>query len=78
MNHKFDIEMSAIISDSVVRDMVVAAVEKQTGKKVTDIRTSYDGTKFDGYQIIFDPNEKSKVVPFKPSKEFIVTNFDEN
>lgn len=78
MNHKFDIEMTANISDNVVRDMVVAAVEKQTGKRVTDIRTLHDGTKFNGYQITFDPNEKSKVVPFKPSKEFIVTNFDEN
>ena len=70
--------MSANISDSVVRDMVVAAVERQTGKKVTDIRTSYDGTKFNGYQITFDPTDKSKVIPFKPSKEFIITNFDEN
>lgn len=78
MNHKFEIEMSAVISDSIVRDMVVAAVEKQTGKKVTDIRTSYDGTKFNGYQITFDPAEKSKVVPFKPTKEFIVNNFDDS
>lgn len=74
MNHKFDIEMSANISDSVVRDMVVAAVERQTGKKVTDIRASYDGTKFNGYQITFDPNSTNKTA-FKPSKEFIVEKF---
>jgi len=77
MDYKFDIEMTAIVSDDVVRNMVVAAVERQTGRQVTDIRTKYDGTKFAGYDIVFDPKLKSSY-NLRPSKEFIVTNFDEN
>ena len=77
MHHKFDIEMTANISDDVVRHMVVAAVEKQTGRQVTDIRTKYDGTKFDGYQVTLDPGTVAtpKKHSFKPSKEFIVETF---
>lgn len=66
--------MSATISDDITRDMVVAAVEQQTGKKVTDIRTVYDGTKFKGFEITFDSQSSSKTA-FKPSKEFIVETF---
>jgi len=78
MTHKFDIEMTASISETVAMDMIVAAVEKQTGKRVTDIRAKYDGTRFEGFYVVFDPLDKSKIVPFKPSKEFILNNFDDN
>lgn len=78
MEYKFNIEMSATINDTVAMDMVIAAIEKQTGKTVSNINPLYDGTRFNGFQVIFDSAVKSKVVPFKPSKEFIVTNFDEN
>lgn len=70
--------MTASISETVAMDMIVSSIERQTGRQVTDIRVQYDGTKFQGFRVVFDPNEKSKVVPFKPTKEFIVTNFDEN
>ena len=77
MDYKFDIEMTAIVNDDVVRNMVVAAVERQTGRQVTDIRTKYDGNKFTGYDIVFDPKLKS-YHNLRPSKEFILNNFDEN
>lgn len=78
MTYKFDIEMSATITDSVAMDIIVAAVEQQTGKKVTNVHPTYNGTQFNGFQIIFDSKTHLKAVPFKPSKEFILTNFDEN
>jgi hypothetical protein len=76
-NFDIDIEMTASINPNTATNIIVAAVEKQTGKKVSDIRVKYDGDKFNGYSITFDP----KVIPrstFVPSKEFIATNFDEN
>lgn len=78
MQYKFNIEMSATINDTVAMDMVIATVERQTGKTVSSINPLYDGTRFNGFQIVFDSTAKPKVVPFKPSKEFIATNFDEN
>ena len=77
MHHKFDIETTANISDDVVSHMVVAAVEQQTGRRVIDIRTKYDGTNFDGYQVTLDPGTVAtpRKQAFKPSKEFIVETF---
>ncbi len=74
MNHKFDIEMTANITSEVAMNMIVAAVELQTGKQVSDIRVKYDGTKFDGFQVALDPGTLHRK-SFKPSKEFIVQNF---
>ena len=37
MEYKFNIEMSATIDDTVAMDMVIAAIEKQTGKTVSNI-----------------------------------------
>lgn len=78
MQYKFDIEMSATITDTVAMDMVIAAVERQTGKTVANINAMYDGTRFNGFQITFDPTAKGKVISFKSSKEFIVETFDDN
>lgn len=77
MTHKFDIEMTAMISSEVAMNMVVAAVERQTGRQVTDIRVKHDGTKFDGFQLTLDPSTIAtpKKHAFKPSKEFIVEHF---
>lgn len=76
--YKFDIAMSATIEDSVAMDMIIAAVEKQTGKQVLNIQPLYDGTRFNGFQVLFDSKTTPKVVPFKTSKEFIATNFDDS
>ena len=76
-NYDIDIEITASIGTITVTNIVVAAVEKQTGRQVQDIRIKYDGDKFAGFDIVFDSKIK---VPtnFKSTKEFIVNNFDEN
>ena len=77
-NFDIDIETTASVNPDTVTNIIVAVVEKQTGRQVSDIRIKYDGDKFDGYSITFDPKIKSQSQnTFKPSKEFIVTNFDE-
>ena len=78
-NFDIDIETTASVNPATVTNIIVATVEKQTGRQVSDIRIKYDGDKFNGYSITFDPKIKSQSQKaFKPSKEFIVTNFDEN
>lgn len=79
MNKQFDIdiEMTATIGANTVNHIIVAAVERQTGRQVSDIRVKYDGDKFSGYYITFDPKIKAPT-KFTPSKEFIVNNFDDN
>jgi hypothetical protein len=78
INFDIDIETTASVNPDTVTNIIVAVVEKQTGRQVSDIRIKYDEDKFDGYSITFDPKIKSQSQnKFKPSKEFIVTNFDE-
>lgn len=79
MNKQFDIdiEMTGRISTIVATNIIVAAVERQTGRQVSDIRIRYDGDKFDGFDVTFDPKLRTSH-DFKPSKEFVVNNFDEN
>ena len=79
MNKQFDIdiEMTGHISTTVTSNIIVAAVERQTGQQVSDIRVRYDGDRFAGFDIVFDPKLQTHN-NFKPSKEFIVNNFDEN
>lgn len=74
--YDIDIEMTATIGQNTVNHIVMAAVEQQTGRQISDIRVKYDGDKFAGYHITF--NNKKAPTKFKPSKEFIVNNFDEN
>lgn len=79
MNKQFDIdiEMTATIGSETASRIIVAAVERQTGRQVSDIRVKYDGDKFGGYHITFDPKLKPPI-KFTPSKEFVVNNFDDN
>jgi hypothetical protein len=76
--HKFDIEMTAAIDSSTAMAMVIEAVEKQTGKKVNNVYPIIDEGKFKGFEIKFDSQLVTKKMSFTPSKEFIVTHFDEN
>jgi hypothetical protein len=76
-NFDIDIEMTATIGANTANRIIVAAVERQTGRQVSDIRVKYDGDKFSGYHITFDSKIKAPA-KFTPSKEFVVTNFDEN
>jgi hypothetical protein len=79
MNKPFDIdiEMTGRVSTTVALNIIVAAVERQTGRQVADIRVRYDGDRFAGFDVTFDPKLHTHH-DFKPSKEFIVNNFNEN
>lgn len=74
MNYNFEIAMSALLSDQVVREMVIKEVQDQTGKRVTDIVARYDKGEFTGFQVFFAPETRIR----KPvsSKEFIKMKFD--
>jgi hypothetical protein len=74
--YDINIEMTASINPKVVSNIIVAAVEKQTGRQVSDITIKYDGDKFDGFNITFDSKIKPKA-DFHSSNKFIATNFDE-
>ena len=76
-NFDIDIEMTATIGINTATNIIVAAVERQTGRQVSDISVKYDGDKFTGFHLTFDPKIKPANT-FKPSKEFIPMNFDEN
>lgn len=82
MTHKFqiDISMTATISGSIAMQMLADAIEKETGKKVSDVKVNYeDGAVFKGFHVTFDPDASTgHRKSFKPSKEFIVNNFEEN
>lgn len=75
MNYNFDIdiEMTAKIDSKVALQMITAAIEKQTGRKVINISPKIDGNNLTGYHVDFDAYQKRQA--FKPSTEFIVENF---
>jgi hypothetical protein len=80
MTHKFqiDISMTATVSGSMAMQMLADAIEKETGKKVSDVKVNYeDGAVFKGFHVTFDPNTPATKnrASFKPSKEFIVETF---
>lgn len=74
-NFKIDVSMTANIDADVVKDILIAAVERETGKQVTDITINIDKDKLIGVQVKFDPESNKPV--FKPTKEFIPMNFGE-
>jgi hypothetical protein len=82
MDHKFDIdiEITATIDNTVAMQMIKEVVEKQTGKTVIGIEPKYNGTSLNGFHVTFDPHltSNTKKSAFKPSREFILMNFDEN
>ncbi|MFY8211690.1 MAG: hypothetical protein ACOVLB_03320 [Candidatus Nanopelagicus sp.] len=75
MPYNFDIAMSATLSEHVVHEMVIKAVEQQTGKKVNKVIVTYDGTKFSGYQVFFDSTEAAKT-EFTSSKKFVEERYE--
>lgn len=54
MPYNFKIAMNATISPVVVEEMIRAAVENQTGKKITKIEIQMYEGKFAGYVVDFD------------------------
>jgi hypothetical protein len=74
-NFKIDVEMTANIDAEVVKSIIVAAVERETGKQVTDIEVNIVEGKLAGVSIRFDPESNKPV--FKPTSEFVPMNFGE-
>jgi hypothetical protein len=74
-NFKIDVEMTANIDAEVVKSIIVAAVERETGKQVTDIEVNIVEGELAGVSIRFDPESNKPV--FKPTSEFVPMNFGE-
>jgi hypothetical protein len=74
-NFKIDVSMTANIDAEVAKSIIIAAVERETGKQVTDIEVKIEEGEFTGYNIKFDPESNKPV--FKPTSEFVPMNFGE-
>jgi hypothetical protein len=74
-NFKIDVSMTATIDAETVKSIIVAAVERETGKQVTDIRVNIVEGELAGFDIQFDPESNKPV--FKPTNEFVPMNFGE-
>jgi hypothetical protein len=74
-NFKIDVSMTASIDAEVAKNIIVAAVERETGKQVTDIEVQIEEGEFAGFHVKFDPESNRPV--FKPSAEFVPMNFGE-
>lgn len=74
-NFKIDVSMTAKIDAEVAKSIIVAAVERETGKQVTDIEVNIEEGELTGFDIKFDPESNKPV--FKPASEFVPMNFGE-
>jgi hypothetical protein len=74
-NFKIDVEMTADIDAEVAKNIIVAAVERETGKQVTEIKVNIEEGELAGFSIRFDPESNKPV--FKPASEFVPMNFGE-
>lgn len=74
-NFKIDVSMTANIDAEVAKNIIIAAVERETGKQVTDIEVKIEEGELIGFAIQFDPESRKPV--FKPSSEFVPMNFGE-
>lgn len=74
-NFKIDVSMTATIDAEVAKNIIIAAVERETGKQVTDIEVKIEDGELAGFHIKFDAESNKPV--FKPTKEFIPMNFGE-
>jgi hypothetical protein len=74
-NFKIDVEMTANIDAEVAKNIIVAAVERETGKQVTEIKVNIEQGELTGFSVRFDPESNKPV--FKPTSEFVPINFGE-
>ena len=74
-NFRIDVSMTANIDAEVAKSIIVAAVERETGKQVTDIEVKIEEGELAGFSIRFDPESNKPV--FKPASEFVLMNFGE-
>ncbi len=74
-NFKIDVSMTAHVDTATAKNIIVSAVERETGKQVTDIEFKFEDGELQGFNITFDP--ESSIPVFKPSSEFVPMNFGE-
>ena len=75
MPYNFKIAMNATISSAVVEEIIRAAVENQTGKKITKIEVQLDDGKFAGYVVDFDEAKPFVVSADKFDKNFKLATY---
>ena len=71
MPYNFKIAMNATISPAVAEEMIRAAVENQTGKKITKIEIQLDDGKFAGYIVDFGEAVTKHVIAGSPDRTFV-------
>jgi hypothetical protein len=75
MPYNFKLAMSASISPTVVEEMIRAAVEEQTGKKISRFEVQMNEGQFDGYVVYFE-NESPRAVVKPTGSGFRVTSYN--
>lgn len=60
MSYNFELALSTMVTSSVAEEMIKHVIEHQTGKQIARIDCRYDGTKFDGFDIVFASETYSK------------------
>jgi hypothetical protein len=71
MPYNFKIAMSATISSTVVEEMIRAAVENQTGKKITTVEVQSTDGKFAGYVVYFNEASARPVMTGSVGQTFV-------
>lgn len=75
MPYNFKLAMSASISPTVVEEMIRAAVEEQTGKKISRFEVQMNEGQFDGYVVYFE-NESPRAIVKQTGSGFKVTTYN--
>jgi hypothetical protein len=71
MPYNFKIAMNATISPVVVEEMIRAAVENQTGKKITKVEVQSTDGKFAGYVVYFNEDITRPVIAGSVDRTFV-------
>lgn len=71
MPYNFKIAMNATISPAVAEEMIRAAVENQTGKKINKVEIQLDDGKFAGYAVNFDETSDKHVIAGSTDRTFV-------
>jgi hypothetical protein len=77
MPYNFKIAMNANISSAVVEEMIRAAVEAQTGKKIATVEIQMDDNKFNGYTVYFEEAKPTVVSIDKFDKNFKLATYQQ-
>jgi hypothetical protein len=75
MPYNFKIAMNANISSTVVEEIIRAAVEAQTGKKIATVEIQMDDNKFNGYTVYFDETSAKHVIAGSPDRTFVPATY---